>query len=45
VTFVWNIEERNQILSTVEPCYNDVGLCETSPMASDILWYQLIPHC
>jgi len=29
----------------VEPVYNDRGLCDTSPIASDILWYQLIPHC
>ena len=44
VTVVFNIEERNQILSTVELCYNDVGLCDTSPTASDIPRYQLIPH-
>jgi len=25
--------------------YNDIGLCDTSCMTSDILWYQLIPHC
>jgi hypothetical protein len=31
--------------NTVEPGYNDVGLCETPSKASDILWYQLIPHC
>jgi hypothetical protein len=30
---------------TVEPGYNDIGLYNTSFMASDILWYQLIPHC
>ena len=29
----------------VEPGYNDVGLCETSFIASDILWHQLIPRC
>jgi hypothetical protein len=29
----------------VEPGYNDIGLCDTSPIATDILWYQLIPHC
>jgi hypothetical protein len=31
--------------STVEPGYNDIGLCDISPIASDILWYQLIPYC
>ena len=31
--------------STVEPVYNDIGLCDTSYITSDILWYQLIPHC
>jgi len=30
---------------TVEPGYNDIALCDTSPITSDILWYQLIPHC
>ena len=29
----------------VEPGYNDVGLCESSSVASDILWHQLIPRC
>jgi hypothetical protein len=30
---------------TVEPGYNSIGLSDTSSIASDILWYQLIPHC
>jgi hypothetical protein len=30
---------------TTEPVYNDIGLYNTSLIASDILWYQLIPHC
>ena len=30
---------------TVEPGYNDIVLCDTSPITSDILYYQLIPHC
>ena len=30
---------------TVEPGYNDIGLWNTSCIASDILWYQLIPRC
>ena len=29
----------------VEPGYNDIGLCIVSSIASDILWYHLIPHC
>ena len=29
----------------VAPGYNDIGLCVTSSIASDILWYQLIRHC
>jgi hypothetical protein len=31
--------------NTVEPGYNDIGLYDTSHIASDVLWYQLIPHC
>jgi len=27
-----------------EPTYNDIGLCDISPISSDILWYQLIPY-
>jgi hypothetical protein len=30
---------------TIELGYNDIGLYDTSFIASDILWYQLIPHC
>jgi hypothetical protein len=30
---------------TVESGYNDIRFYETSSIASDILWYQLIPHC
>ena len=26
----------------VEPGYNDIGLCDTSSIASDILWYHVI---
>jgi len=29
---------------TETPGYNDIGLGNTSPIASHILWYQLIPH-
>ena len=31
--------------NTVELGYNDIGLCDTSPVMSDILRYQLIPYC
>jgi len=31
--------------STVEPGYNDVGLCDISSIASATLWYQLILRC
>jgi hypothetical protein len=30
--------------NTVKPGYNDIGLRDTSSIASDLLWYQLIPH-
>jgi hypothetical protein len=29
-------------VNTVGPGYNDIGLCGTSSISSDILWYQLI---
>jgi hypothetical protein len=31
--------------NTVEPGYNDIDLYDTSPITSDIVWYQLIPYC
>jgi hypothetical protein len=31
--------------NTVEPGYNNIGLCDASPITWDILWYQLVPHC
>jgi hypothetical protein len=34
-----------EYLITVELGYNDIGLYDTSPTTSDILWYQLIRHC
>jgi hypothetical protein len=30
---------------TIESGYNDIGLSPVSCIASDILWYQLIPCC
>jgi len=30
---------------TVKPGYNDIGLYDSLPKASDTLWYQLITHC
>jgi hypothetical protein len=35
----------SQFLNAVELGYNDIGLYDTSSIASEILWYQLIPHC
>jgi len=31
-------------VNTVEPGYDEIGLCVTSSIESDILWYQLILH-
>jgi len=31
-------------ISTVEPGYNDIGLCDSPHITSDILLYRLIPH-
>jgi hypothetical protein len=50
----WNIDPPilmfvtvlyTKYINTVEPGYNDIGLCETLSITSDILWCQLIPHC
>jgi len=38
-------DARNQGIKTVKPGYNDIGLCDTSFIASDILRYQLLPGC
>ena len=32
-------------VNTVEPFYNDIGIYEPPYITTDILWYQLIPHC
>jgi hypothetical protein len=32
------------LVTTVEPGYKDIGLYDTSSIASGILWYQLIPR-
>jgi hypothetical protein len=32
-------------IHTDEPVYNDTSLHDTSPIESEILWYQLIRHC
>jgi hypothetical protein len=45
---VWNVVDyvtASWYGNTVEPDYNDIGLYVTSSIASDILWYQLIPRC
>jgi hypothetical protein len=33
----------SKALITAEPGYNDIGLHDTSSIASHILWYQLVP--
>jgi hypothetical protein len=33
----------SKALITAEPGYNDIDLHDTSSIASDILWYQLVP--
>jgi len=38
-------EKIHFIEHTVEPGYNDIGLCITLSILSVIFWYQLIPHC
>jgi len=35
------IEKGNML----EPSCNDIGLCDNLSIASDILLYQLLPHC
>ena len=37
---LWEKLKRN----TVEPVYNDIGLYDTSPIASNTLWHQIIHH-
>jgi hypothetical protein len=32
------------LAAIVEPGYNDTGLCDTSSITLDILWYRLISH-
>jgi hypothetical protein len=39
-----NMYEFIVYISTVEPVYNDIGLFDTSSIASDIKSYQLIPN-
>jgi len=31
--------------NTLEPGYNDIGLYDTSLIASDVLWHKSIPNC
>jgi hypothetical protein len=40
-----NANPVNRFIYRVEPGYNGIGLYDTSSIVSDILWYQLIPHC
>jgi hypothetical protein len=36
--------ETRLYMHRVEPGYNDIGFRDTPSIASDILWYQLIPR-
>jgi hypothetical protein len=40
----YDVQVPNLVAQSVEPGYNDICLYDTSSIASDILWYQLIPH-
>jgi hypothetical protein len=35
----------SSVSHAVDPVYNDTALVDTSLLASDNLWYQLIVHC
>jgi hypothetical protein len=37
--------QSRTLKKSVEHHYNDIGLYDTPSITSDILWYQLIPHC
>jgi hypothetical protein len=40
-----NIFVLHDYASRVEPGYNYIGLYDTSPTESDVLWYKIIRHC
>jgi hypothetical protein len=40
-----NLLSHDVRVTDTEPGYNDIGLYNTSPIVSGVLWYQLIPHC
>jgi hypothetical protein len=42
---IWNHSMCHFMLTKVESGYNGIGLSYTTSIASDILWYQLIPRC
>jgi hypothetical protein len=42
---LYNSNTKVMHTNTVEPAYNDIGLCDNLSIASDILQYQLVPHC
>ena len=43
--FIFKCLNNEPIKSTVELGYNDIALCDISPIVSGILWYQLTPYC
>jgi hypothetical protein len=45
----WNVKcccllHKHYFYARIVPGYNDIGLCDTSFVASGILWHQLVPH-
>jgi hypothetical protein len=42
---LYNSNTNAMHTNTIEPAYNDIGLCETLSTVSNILQYQLVPHC
>jgi hypothetical protein len=43
--YYFHLGYQSSFVYTVAAGYNDIGLYDTSSITSDILWYQLIPHC
>jgi len=39
------VNTHSMDINTAENGYNDIGLCDISPSASDILRHQSVPHC
>jgi hypothetical protein len=39
------LENCETEITTFEPIYNEIGIYDSSPIESDILWCQLTRHC